>query len=279
MKRFLLLGVIAVAVFVLTFSTRVTGNHIWFFDVGQGDASLVQWGATEWIIDGGPDTTVVAKLGAVMSLWDREIARVVLTHPDADHIVGLLDVLQRYRVGSLLTSAWVKSSAESIALAEQVVATGVPTTILNQTDRTLPLPKGWTAIFPSLPPLAQTTNDRSVVMFLTNGSIRMLWMGDASALVERHLLEHYTNFFPVDVLKIGHHGSCTSSSSEFLSAAAPTYAVISVGAENRYGHPCGKVLERLGQLPTKILRTDQWGDIHFTVNDDHLLLHPSVRIW
>lgn len=253
-------------------SGRATGTHLWFFDIGQGDAALLQWGEREMIVDGGPDTQLVEKLGSTLSLWDRTIDTMVLTHPDADHLVGLIEVFDRYAIERFITSSWTKASAESRALEQRVQRDTIPTVIQDHSDRVIHLPDGWTALLPAVPMETKELNDRSVVMFLLRPPLRILLMGDAGVDVETALLIHYSDLFPVQLLKVGHHGSCTSSSEAFLKTAAPQFTVISVGKENRYGHPCPKVIERLRNLPTQILRTDELGDIHFEVKNGELRL-------
>ena len=266
---FIILGILALVnffVWLIVLNVSRDELFVYFFDVGQGDAIYLRTPANQdVIIDGGPDNTVLTKLGEVMPFYDRKIELMILTHPHADHLTGLVEILQRYQVEQILYSGvvdetlayqyWEKISqdhhlAMKIALAGQTVELGeARIDILFPEDNLL----GKTA---------NNLNNTSVVGRLVFGKNSFLLMGDAEKEVEKILLSKPTSWqLQSSVLKTGHHGSRTSSTPEFLSLVNPEIAVISVGENNRYQHPAPSTLQNLADLGIKYFRTDQDGDI------------------
>ncbi len=245
-----------------------------FFDVGQGDSILVE-GPTgiEMLIDGGKDRSVVRELPKVMGPLDRSIDIVVATHPDADHIGGLPDVLSRYRVSTILTSGREADSSyvERFKEAEanefgmnQVYARkgmrihlggGAYADVLHPEDTVAKLPN---------------TNDASIVLRVVFGSTEFLLTGDAPTWVEDRLVGAYGDMLQSDVLKAGHHGSKTSTSPLFLATVQPDTVVISAGKNNTYGHPHRDVLENIQAAGALVLSTIDDGTITF-VSDGSLV--------
>jgi competence protein ComEC len=232
--------------------------HVWFLDVGQGDAVFIQTpDGRQILIDGGPSPSALAsELGAVMPFWDRSLDLVILTHPDSDHAAGLIPLFDRLAVDAALDAlapgdpqgaAWRNATAN---VSRQSVARGAQA----QTGR-LTL----NVLSPAaIPGNAETGNDDSLVLRLEYGATSLLLTGDAEAEAEREML---ASGLPLrsDALKVGHHGSNASTSPEFLAAVQPRLAVISVGADNRFGHPAPDLLARLAGV--EILRTDAHGRI------------------
>ena len=237
--------------------------HVFFLDVGQGDAILIQApDGRQILVDGGPSpTALLNELGAALPFWDHSLDLVVLTHPDGDHITGLIPLLARYRVGQVLdvpqsdTSSWAKSWLASLKQA------GVKRT---HALRGMRLPVGRllvTVLNPGATPLTGTNSDdnnNAIVLRLDYGETSFLLTGDAEVEAEEAMLAAGLPL-RADVLKIGHHGSNGSSSAAFLAAVQPQLAVIQVGADNSFGHPHPAVLERLTGI--EVLRTDQNGRI------------------
>lgn len=246
-------------------------------DVGQGDAIFIESSeGAQVLVDGGPSDRVIARLGDAMPFWDRSIDLVILTHPDKDHIAGLIDVLRRYKVGMVLWSGAEHSSAEYAAWQRLLEEKNIPVTIARAGQRVY---VGEETTLDVLAPFTDregnlygAMNDTSVVGRLQYGENSMLLMGDASESVERRLLFEWPQLLDVDVLKVGHHGSKTSTSEEFLRAVTPNVAVISLGGNNRYGHPHQEVMERLDRfVPIGIFRTDIHGDIR--------IVSDGVQYW
>lgn len=236
-----------------------------FFDVGQGDAALVSSGRTQLLVDGGPDRSGLAPLGAALPPLDRRIEYVVLTHPHTDHYRGLLEVVRRYRVGTLLVGVpgvgpeyrnlideARRRGVRIVRAARQQIAVGQAI----RADVIYP-PEAW----PDKP--VSDPNNSSVVVMVSAPATKVLMVGDTGNDEERELLGAGLDL-DADILKVGHHGSRTSSGPDFLAAVTPRVAVISVGAKNRYGHPAPATIQRLQQTGATIYRTDQRGTVTVT---------------
>ena len=249
---------------VIHYSSRSENLRVVFLDVGQGDAILISRGANQILIDGGKDgKAVLEKLGSHLPFWDRQIEVVVATHPDQDHIGGLVDVFRAYKVNALFKTAAGSDSQTFQAFREAYE---------NEGARILEAERGWRVGFPSgesleiifpFGPLAENDkggNDSSVAAKLSAGGSRFLFTGDISQGVEEKITLAGAGV-SADILKVAHHGSKYSTGENFLRAAGPKEAVISVGKKNSYGHPAPEVLERLLKHGIKIYRTDEKGDI------------------
>jgi len=232
------------------------------FDVGQGDSILIVTSENHQIlIDGGLGGRVVEKLGKYMGYFDRSLDLVVLSHPHKDHVEGLNAVLKRYEVENILingleyydnsyeeflrrikdegAAVYYASADQDFAFGEVVFDTIYP--------------------FDRLEGGMEEVNNSSIVLRVEIEGLAVLLTGDAEIEVERELLQKVLK--TVDVLKVGHHGSKTSSSEEFLEMIAPEVAVISCGRDNRFGHPSEEVLQRFDERGIDVRRTDLEGDI------------------
>ena len=232
--------------------------HVWFLDVGQGDAILIQApDGQQILIDGGPSpSALAAELGAVMPFWDRSLDLVVLTHPDADHAAGLIPAFDRLAVGA---AADALAPGDSAGAAWCDATTGIPSHTLTRGSRINAGALSLTALSPaSILADGETGNDDSIVLRVDYGATSLLLTGDAEHAAEQEMLAAGAPL-AADVLKVGHHGSSGGTSAEFLAAVGPRLAVISVGAENHFGHPSPEVLGRLSGI--EVLRTDEHGRI------------------
>jgi competence protein ComEC len=243
------------------------------FDVGQGDAILVQCGTRQLLVDGGPDESVMPKLGAAMPFFDRTIETVVLTHPSADEYVGLVGVLRNYRVGRMFTSGFAASGPDYQALLEAERDAHVTPTTVKPGDRIAIGDCGHADVYwPDRTQGGISRNDTgadSIVLRVsrddaTSSHAAVMLMGDANADVERALLAAKVPL-AADVLKVGHHGSADASSSDFIDAVHPSFAAISVGVKNKFGQPAPIILRRLEVAGARTLRTDKDGDIKIIV--------------
>jgi len=261
------------AVFVLlawlpTLNTSTGQNNLLtvrFLDVGQGDAiHIVTPDGYELLIDGGPSATVLRELAKGRSPFDRTIDVVLATHPDTDHVGGLVDVLGRFQVGMIIESV-VDHNALAAKAFDQAAAAEGAQIIAAQAGQKLQL--GASTTIRILSPSGDTTNwqsnNASVIVQLIYGDIKFMLTGDAPSSIEDFLVTKYGESLESDVLKLGHHGSKTSSSELFLEYVQPKYAVVSAGIDNRYGHPNPAVLERVTNVESTIVSTAEQGTIVF----------------
>ena len=260
--------------------TRDDRMHVVFFDVGQGDAIFVETpNGRQMVVDGGADALALTRLlGERMRFYDRHIDIVAATHPHDDHIGGLAQVLGRYDVGGVLErrieyesatyEAWARavdaeaaSGARVIeARAGQVIALddGVRIEVLGPPRE---LPRGTDS----------DVDNASLVLRLVYGDVSLLLTGDVFEAAERGMLESGA-VLDSDVLKAPHHGSDSSSTAEFLDAVSPAAAVISVGAENRFGHPSADVVGRLRGFVGEggLYMTSERGTVEFATDGEAL---------
>ena len=236
---------------------------VWVFDVGQGDAIFIDAPNKQMLIDGGPDSLVLERLSAVMPWWDRSIDMVVNTHPHADHLLGLLPVLERYRVSQVLDADEGYTTPE---FSKYLELAGPQRNILAG-DVIIDLGDGvhLKTLWPPAPyndAVLEDPNDGSVVLLLEYQGTSMLLTGDAGIAEEAEW-----NVGDIDILKVGHHGSDTSSSQEFIDRTQPEVAIMSVGEGNDYNHPSTFVVDRLLQAGAAVLRTDQVGSVRIRIKD------------
>ena len=234
-----------------------------FLDVGQGDAIYIKSPeGFDALIDGGPDASVLRTLAAAQSWNDRHLDVVIATHTDADHVGGLVDVFQRYTIGAVLETT--NQNDTSIAAAYDT-ASAETRTLVSEVPMHLHL--GSSTRLTILSPAGDETNwesnTSSIVVLVEFGETRFLLTGDAPAGIENHLVAEFAPYLKSDVLKLGHHGSKTSSDTTFLAAVDPMYAVVSAGADNRYGHPHPEVIDRVEAVGATILETSKEGTITF----------------
>lgn len=241
-----------------------------FFDVGQGDAILISKGERQILIDGGPSgRTILEKLGKNIPFWDRKIDIVIATHPDQDHIGGLPDVAKSYEIGKVFESG-AKSESKTYAAYEQILSERGVEKIKAEYGMKIKFSEE--ATLEILSPnsgfmdCGDDTNSKSVVARLIYGKNSFLFTGDLPGNCEKFIIDKNIDI-DADILKVSHHGSKNSSTSEFLKEVSPEVAVISSGKNNRYDHPNKETLEKLFQIGAKILRTDEMGDISYICNN------------
>lgn len=247
--------------------------HVYFLDVGQGDAILIRApDGRQILVDGGPSpTALLNELGDLLPFWDRDLDLVVLTHPDGDHVTGLIPLLDRYRVAQALDVPQSDTAAAAAAWRERLTAAKTPRAYAQRGMR---LPVGdlhITVLNPAATPLRGTASDENnnaIVLRLDYGQTSLLLTGDAETEAEAALLAAGLPL-RADVLKVGHHGSNGSTSAPFVAAVAPHVAVIQVGAGNTFGHPNPEVLKRLAGA--QVYRTDQQGRIE--------VVSDGRRVW
>ena len=236
--------------------------RVHFIEVGQGDAALIDAGELEVLIDAGTNKAGPRLVEYLTGHVDGILDYVIATHPDHDHIGGLDDVLTAFQVGEIIDSGYPNTTQSWVDYWAAVEAE--PDCLLSfDEDRVIPLNETayleiietgdhWTA-----------SNDMSVIAQLVCGEVEVLFTGDMTATAER---ESLSLFRDVDVLKIGHHGSKTSTSQEFLEVIRPEYAVAPYKQGNSYGHPTAVVLQRLFDMGTTVYGTGKSGNVVLTTN-------------
>jgi competence protein ComEC len=256
--------------YVVFMSRRDGLLHVAFLNVGQGDAILIETPlGNQILIDGGPGRRVLSELNAFLPFYDRTLDMVIATHTDYDHLAGLTEVLKSYSAGTVIDNGfsvdteiyhtWVgllekKKPLHKIAHAGDQIELEPALTL----EILGPAPD-------DLASASDKANEVMVVSRLVYGGTEFLFTGDLEKGDEVRLAQSGVDL-KSDVLKVAHHGSKNASTQLFLERVSPEYAVISVGKENRYGHPTPDALARLAKLPLKLFRTDTDGRVEFTSN-------------
>lgn len=269
----LILGAIVLASSQFSAAERERDDslRLWFLDVGQGDAILIDTPDQHQIlIDGGPNSSVLSEISQALPLTDKEIDLVISTHNDADHLSGLNSVLEHYQVNQIWLTGAVHTTQTYQKFLSLIQAKKIPTTMIDGGETIEYGQLKGIAIWPLENWVGRTPSEQNapgIVTYWQYGQETFLITGDIAAEQEIALVNRGV-IRPVEILKVAHHGSKTSSSEVFLRAATPKVAVISVGKNNRYGHPVPLILERLAAFGIPILRTDQDGTILFSLWPD-----------
>lgn len=250
-----------------------SGNRtmIWVFDVGQGDAIFINGRDKQVLIDGGPDDLVLEKLSAALPFWDRSIDLIINTHPHADHVAGLISVVERYLVDETWISPAGYQTSEYLEFLQNAPGQQVPSV-----GEVFELGGGALLKIIYLPSVATGTyfedpNDASIILEFIDGETTMLLVGDAGVAQEQKYLIGLPH---IDILKVGHHGSDTATGRELLEQITPNVGIISVGINNDYGHPDPLVLDRLLRAGIKVFRTDLDHDVQITTNGHE----PKIKL-
>jgi len=250
-----------------------------FFDVGQGDAIFIETPKKHQIlIDGGPGVVILEKLAKSMPFYDRTIDLIILTHPEFDHLSGLNEILKKYKVSNILWTGVVRETAEYKEWEKLIKEEekGGAKIHIAKSGQTIICPGWLPGVLPGSHPGGKLfldilypfenlegkeikdSNNTSIIARLIFDKVSFLFTGDAYMSVERKLIKKEAEI-DSDILKVGHHGSKTSSCKEFIEQVSPQIAVIQCGKNNPYGHPHAETLQILEG--TRILRTDLDGDI------------------
>lgn len=245
-----------------SFQPGTTGDlRAYFLDVGQGDASVILFKDKVILIDAGDIGRGDEVVRALRRLGITKIDLLVATHPHADHIGGMQEVLSSFAVATVLDSGMPSTSVLYERFLETVDEQDIPYIVAGQ-GRTINVDPSLRVLVISPPKerIGDDLNTNSIVLRISYGTVNLLYTGDATAAAEDLLVK---TGYPLDaqVLKVGHHGSSGSSTAAFLSCVRPEAAVISVGRDNAYGHPHEEALERLARAGPAVYRTDTDGTI------------------
>ena len=256
---FLLL--ITIDIFLITLDAKHSRGVLTFamLDVGQGDALFIESpSGTQILFDGGPARKVLGPLTKIMSPFDRTIDAIVITNPDADHVGGFADILKNYKVSYVFEPGTQNSSKTFQNLKTEITNQKIPK-ILARKGMRINMGGGTVIdiLFPDRDVSSWSTNDGSIVAHISYGITTIMLTGDATSKTEKIVLVGNTpEKIKSKILKVGHHGSRSSTSRAFASAVAPQYTLISSGEDNNYGHPHAEVLETLNNISAQVFRTD-----------------------
>lgn len=280
---FLLVLLVLVTVWLAVFLFPESKMKVIACDVGQGDAILITYGSTQILNDGGGDNSVLKCLSDNMAFWDRTIELVIMSHPQLDHFGGFIDVMERYEIGSFMTTGLDASSQEYGVLKSlvggsdtQVIKTSSgqkyklgliyldilwPTDafILANSEENKSGESDVLGVFTS----KDDPNEFSLVTLVTFRDFDILLTGDISPEISDILAEKIAqgDYDDIEVLKVPHHGSKNGMTEKFLDVVDPETVIISVGESNHYGHPHQEILKMLKENNVEVLRTDEMGEI------------------
>ncbi len=278
--EYILIIILLVFTFVICALAFIQGQHKYlklaFLDIGQGDAIYVEApNGKQMLIDGGSGRGVLLQLRQVMPFGDHSIDMLVITNPDHDHDAGFIDVLNNYDVKAVLEPG-TYSPTKTYAKLEQLIKDKNVQKEIARRGMKILLDKekniSFDILFPDRDVSNFSRNDGSIVGKIVYGKESFMMMGDATAYTESIVARNETpEILNANVLKLGHHGSRTSSSSLWLETVHPELAIISAGLHNRYGHPHKEVLDRLMAFHIPYLGTYQKGTI--VCNTDGVLMN------
>jgi competence protein ComEC len=280
---YLISGIATGFILLFSFLTSLPDGklHIVFCDVGQGDAAYIRFpDGRDMVVDGGPNNKILGCLGSHMPFWDRSLDVVILTHPQKDHMQGLIEVVRRYDVGYFVRSdvAGTTQGHEELLAAlaandvdvrfavqgQQITLGEASLGILWPSESQIALGRGSSNVLGAS--TVGDLNDYSIVFRLRYGTFDAVFTGDADRRVESKYRGTQLADDTVEVLKVPHHGSRTGMSTDYLDWLRPQLAVISVGRNNTYGHPAGEILTMLRDRSIQTLRTDEEGDIEIVTD-------------
>lgn len=268
-KKYFIYGLIAVSVGLAVLLSELPDDkfHIYFLDVGQGDSIFIKTPDNHQIlIDGGPGNTVIERLGEVMPYFDKSLDLVVLTHPHADHVDGLVEVLKRYKVENVLITGVADDYAGYTEFLGEIMDMKIPAHIAKADEDFLFKNVMLDVVYP-LKSIAgegfENLNNSSIGIRVLYKNHSIMLSGDLEAGAEKEIVDSGENI-KADIFKAGHHGSKTANSSPYLAKIKPSTVVIQCGKDNSFGHPHKEAMERFSEESVeKIFRNDLDGTVEF----------------
>ncbi len=244
--------------------------HIHYLDVGQGDSIFLELPNQEtMLIDAGESNQSSKIIHYIENLGYRKIDYVIATHPHTDHIGGLKEIIETFEIKSIYMPKVISTSNTYENLLMTIQNQNLKIKNAYSGVKIITQENFEVEIIAPTKTTYQKLNNYSAVIKITYKDHTFLFMGDAEEESEKQLKQD----IKADVIKIGHHGSATSTSEEFIKKVNPSYAIISVGKNNRYNHPNELILNRLKEIGAKILQTDQNGTIMLTTNGKNISLN------
>lgn len=288
----LFLFFISFYIFYIYLEQNINNNlRITFFDIGQGDSSLIEMPTGEKIlIDAGPSNIIVSKLQKHLSIFNRVIDFIVLTHPDSDHVAGFYFITPNFYIKNILENGDknkntdiyknIEKGFESKNLKNKEIFANCGDKIVYKNDK---YPKIFILHPDQSNLILNDTNENSIVLLLIYGKFSFLFTGDMDKEVEKNIFREIDRCFSnedintikekiknLTVLKVSHHGSKTASSDDFIKKIKPKYSIISAGEKNRYGHPNEETIKTLEKYKSDIFYTKNDGNISFITDGDSI---------
>ena len=274
-KRILITSLVVVNILIWNFYFSIQDKklHLKVYDVGQGDAIFIKSPkGFNILIDGGPNQSVIGYLSKDISFYSRKIDLLILTHPQADHMTGLLEVVKRYQIKTLWISAakvdtriyqdWIKLIEEK-NINYRVVYQGEKTIFPDGTKVEI--------LWPKKDMISDDINSYSVVTLVSYGEFDALLTGDA----DKPNQPYTSSESHVEVFKVPHHGSRASINKSFVATILPDVSIISVGKNMQYGHPNPQVIKFLEQTGSKVYRTDKNGTVEIVSDGKSWYTNPD----
>lgn len=253
------------------------GMTVSFLDVGQGDCTLITEGDTVILVDAGESFAAETVIQYMQDLDIEEIDCLIATHPHADHIGGLPEVMENFTVGDVIMTDLPETMIPTTKTYENFLQA-----VSSNSKRVIPAQYGETYSYGAididiLGPIDESDdlNSMSVVSRVCYKNVSVMLTGDAEKDEEKSILSECSDM-SADILKVGHHGSKTSTCNEWLDAVNPTYAVISCGADNDYGHPHQTTLDKLDQAGVQYYRTDLVGSVIFQTDGNKITVQKQA---
>lgn len=260
-----------------TNSSKPDTMEVHFINVGQGDSTLIKCGEYSMLIDAGDDTKGTLIQNYLKKQNIKSLDYLVLTHPDADHIGGAPVIITKFDINKVFVSNFEKDNRTYQKLIQaldykrlkyETPKVGAQYSLGSATITILAPNKEY-----------NNPNDSSISLIVQNGNNKFLFSGDAGETAEQDILDNNSDI-SADVYKVGHHGSKYSTSQDFFKAISPTYAVISCGENNSYGHPHAETLNTLRMNDVKVYRTDEDGTIIATSDGKNITFNvPASESW
>lgn len=260
---------------VTFFEVKKTGDFankpvIYFFDVGQGDSALIQFNDYQVLIDGGPDDKVLAELGKVLPLGDKKIEDIILSHPHADHLVGINQILDRYEVGSVYSTGTAYTSDQYLEFLNNIQEKKIPYFVPEIGEIKQPYDQAKiTFLWPGkefVQKQEKNLNNTSLVLNFCYQEKCSLFLGDLEADGQDQMISSLEDKGLISLLrsnfvKVSHHGSNNALNQKIYDQSKPKESIISVGKDNQYGHPHKELIDYLSTRNITIRRIDLEGTV------------------
>ncbi|MEK7096616.1 MAG: MBL fold metallo-hydrolase [Patescibacteria group bacterium] len=256
---------------------------VYFLNVGQGDAVLIQKNDQEILIDGGPSGEIANILGGILKSTDRKIETVILTHPHSDHLAGINKIIDHYEIGQIYFTGAIHTSNQYLEFLEKVKNKNIKLTVpaINEQKNFLPN-SSITFLWPGdqfSQKTVENLNDTSLISQFCYFKQCLFAPGDAEVRGQNEMFSYYEKNFPdfnfhSILLKVSHHGSSNAANPKLYEKVLPKYSIISVGEGNTYGHPHPSSLELAKNFNSQILRTDTEGTVRFILTQEGVVQNP-----